>query len=142
MSELPDYVAAVIDLLASDADVRAMVGRHFYGGELPPSISVSMPQSALVVKRAGSPGGYGNAWQNYGDIRIDIFAYGVTPALADRLYRRLNPVLQKLVRRVHRRCLLHWAREGGGPIPVRDPDGDWPTVVSSWQLLVARVSTP
>jgi hypothetical protein len=137
VSEIPDYVEALRLFLLDDDDVAELVDTRGFGGELPVQEAEEMPRTAIVIREAGG-GVLGTGFQAYGDQRVDVLAYGATPLEASDLYRVIQPALKQLARVVFAECLLHWARRAGGPVPMRDPNTDWPFMYSSWQLLVAE----
>lgn len=137
----PDLIGAIVALFSSRAPITAKVSTRIFGGELPSRVADEMPTPAIVVRRSGSVGAFGQAWQEYGDARVDIFYYGATPGDAEALYRTANPELKQLTREVYASCLLHWAREAGGGTQLRDPDTDWPYILASYQLLASERST-
>lgn len=134
MTRAPDMIDALRRYLLADPDVSELVGTRVFGGELPSGQASSMPRHAVVIRYSGG-GSLGGGHQEYSDKRVDVRCYGSTIYEADRLWRSVGPALQALQREVHADCLLHWARRGGGPIDLRDPDTDWPFIFSSWQVL-------
>lgn len=137
MTEIPDPIDALVAFLRADPDVSGLIAARVFNTEVE---AASMPRKCAVVGYSGGPGAIGRAYQRYGDVRIDVRCYGETPKAARDVWRRVQPALKDLRRAVHLQCLLHWARQGGGPTSLRDPDTDWPFVWSSWQVLVAEVA--
>lgn len=140
MSEAPDAIAGLRAFLLADPDVAALVSGRVFGGELAGAEAASMPRKAIVVARAGGPGAIGKGYQRYGDIGVELRCYGETPHSADQLWRRAYPALKQLARVIEDGCLIHWAKLGGGPMALRDPDTDWPFTLASFQVLVAEVA--
>lgn len=136
---MPDPVKALMLLLLADADVAALVGSRVFGGELPEAEAVSMPRSCLVVREAGG-GLLGTGWQQYTDVRFDVFAYGATPRDASILWRAVHRRMKTFARARYGSTLLHWAKPDAGPLPLRDPDTEAPYVFTSWQVLLAEVA--
>lgn len=137
---MPDVIKALIDYLLADATVSGLVGSRGFGGELPRAETDSMPRAAFVVRRSGGFQTIGSGYQEYGDSRYDVQCYGATPEQADELWRAVFTSLKTMRRTKQSGCLLHWAREAGGPLPIRDLDADWPYVISSWQIMTAEVA--
>lgn len=140
MTEIPDNVAAVVQLLIDAVGVNELCEGRVQGGELPESLTTSMPQYVVVVRPSGGVQAFGTAYQEYGDSRLDVLCYGATPQQAHKLYRRVHPVLKHLRRQAVNGCLLHWARTAGGPFQLREQDTSWPFTFSSWQVLAAEVA--
>jgi hypothetical protein len=106
--------------------------------EIPPGETASMSRKCIVIEPSG-PSVLGGAFQEYGDGRYDIRCYGETPYEAARLQAQVYQVMKHLQRETHAGVLIHWARRSGGPIPLRDPDTDWPFRFESYQVLIAEV---
>lgn len=137
---IPDVIAALVAFLKDDPGINIVTAGRISGGELPPSVTNLMPTKTIVVKDAGGLESIGQAYQEYGDKRYDIICYGTTPKTAKDVYRNVYPAMKNLRREVHLQTLLHWAKQAGGPMPLRDPDTDWPSTFSSWQVLAAEVT--
>lgn len=137
---IPDSLGAIVNFLKADAGVASLVGTRVFGGELPRAETDSMPRAAIVVRPAGGLGTFGQAFQEYGDRRVDVRCYGTTPSAADAVYRHVHPALKQLSRVKQGSVLLHWARPAGGPLTLRDQDTDWPFTFCAWQVLAAEVT--
>jgi hypothetical protein len=134
-----DTLGALVTFLKADPDVAsASVGRIF-PGELPRNENPSMPRAAVVVKRAGG-GLLGTAYQEYGDIRVDVDCYGKTMREADQLYSVTRRALKQMNREVSGGILFHWARISSDGVGLTDPETDWAMCIGSFQVLVAEVS--
>lgn len=139
MSRSPSPIAALIEYLNADVTIAEEVGDRVFGGEIPSDRDEDMPEPTIVVKRAGGLDIIGQGYQDYGDIRVDVLCYAATPFAAEELALAVQPALKQMRRTVYDDCVLHWARKSGGTLPLRDPDTDWPLVVSSWQVLVGEI---
>lgn len=137
---IPDLLVALVAHLEADTAVAAAVGSRVYGAELPPSETDAQPRAAIVVRYAGGLGQYGRGWQQWGDRRIDTLCYGADPAAAGGVFNALHPAMKQLEREAYADVLLHWARQAGGPLQLRDPDTNWPLVLSTWQVLASEAS--
>jgi hypothetical protein len=137
---IPDHIEALVAFLKLDADVASVAASRVFGAELPESETSFMPRSAVVLLPAGGLTAIGDGVQRYGDVRVDVRAYGTTPKLANDVWRAVHPALKDLLREVHAETLLHWAKPSGGPISLRDPDTHWPFVLSSWQVFRSEVA--
>lgn len=139
MTQIPDRITALVAILKADAAVAAEVGARVFGGELPEAETASMPRKAIVITHAGGVAAFGGGYQEYGDSRVDTRCYGTTPHEADEVWRAAHGALKQLRRTLQGDMLVHWARQAGGPIPLRDPDADWPSIFASWQVLASEV---
>jgi len=138
---IPDLTSALRTYLLNQRALTELTAERVIGGELPQSVIAGMPQACVVLALAGGLGTYGNGGQAYGDRRVDVRAYGATLHDAQQVSDVVYEILKfQLVRRVSEGCLIHWARQGSGPQPLRDPERDWPFVWSSWQVLASEVA--
>jgi hypothetical protein len=139
MTEIPDPVTALRDYLLQAPDVQVLTGGRVFGGELPRDEVEEMPRKCILIEPSGSLGAFGRGYQEYGDQRFDVVCYAETPFEAHKLWRVVHPLLKQLTRAVRADCLLHWAAPAGGPMPLRDPDTDWPATWSAWQVLLSEL---
>lgn len=137
---IPDLIGALVTALKADSGVAAVVGTRVFGGHLPDSETSSMPRACVVIQYAGSPNIYGSGAQEYGDKRVDVRSYGATPFEANRLWRTVHPALKTLTREVHSQTLVHWVKPVGGPNDLREPDTDYPFVLSTWWVLMSEIA--
>lgn len=133
----PDLLTAVRRFLLSNAGVAGHVGTRVWGEEVPQSETDNMPRKGVLIRRAG---GYvlGVGYIEIGDPRFDIYAYGGSPFDAGQVFQSLYIPLKQMRRNIQGPALLHWARPAGGPVAMRDPDTEWPMVLSVWQILGAE----
>lgn len=136
---MPDPVEAVLAFLGADTDIAALISTRAFGGELPEAEQPSMPQLCLVVREAGG-GLLGTGYEQFTDIRFDVLTFGATRPEASELWRAVHVAMKRILRVKVGGMLLHWAKQSGGPTPVRDPDTQHPYVVSSWQVLISEVA--
>ena len=137
---MPDPVTAAMAILAADSDILALTGGRVFGGLLPESEQPNMPRAGVVVREAGG-GLIGTAWENFIDVRLDMFAYGATVREAFEVSRAVHAAMKNLTRTTTANgAVVHWAKQDGGPFQALDPDTTWPSVFSSWQVLVSEVA--
>ncbi|MEQ8834274.1 MAG: DUF3168 domain-containing protein [Miltoncostaeaceae bacterium] len=133
---MPEPIAALVALLQTDPPTAALTSGRVYGGELPREEVPQMPRAAVVLRPAGG-GLLGRAYQAWGDVRVDVDCFGATPKAAWDLHRAVRTAMKAMRREVHDGTLIHWARLSADAVLARDPDTDWPTAPSSWQVLAA-----
>lgn len=138
MTATLDPATAIVAYLKQDADVTALVSTRVFGAELPDTQTPSMPQGCVVVRLAGSPDQMGQAYQEYGDVRIEVRSYGATPYTATQVARAVHGRLKQMRRNMQGTTILHWARGSGGMQQLRDPDTEWPFTLSTYQVLAAE----
>lgn len=138
MSDPVDPIAAIVNFLKDDDAVDDRCAGRVFGGGLPREQNESMPRTAIVVAPAGG-GLMGRAYQDYGDVRVDIICYGATLHQAWQTRLEAARALKHLRRENVNGVLLHWARESSGGHNFRDPETQWPTSVCSFQVLAAEV---
>jgi len=137
---IQDSIKAIIDILKADAGITTLVGTRVFGLELPQAEAANMPRKAIVIQPSGGAG-FGVGERDYIEHsapRIDVFSYGETPFEAGRVRREVYDVLKQLKRTVINSTLVHWANPAGGPLPLRDPDTDWPLQFESFQVFFAE----
>lgn len=143
MSAQPDLIGALVELIGADPDVAALVNGRVFGGELPEDEQATMADTCpptVVVQAAPGIAEIGQAFQNYGDRTFELFCYGPTPHDADLLWRTVHPVLKNLSHQRWSGCLIYWIKPTGQPIPLRDPDTQWPYTMTPYQTLAAEIA--
>lgn len=134
-----DPVGAVVALLLGDADVAALVATRGFGGELPASETDDMPRAAFVVKASGGVAINGQGFAEYDSQRVDLYAFGATPAEAAGLADLCGLKLRRARRQVAAGTLVHWVQSAGGFSSGREPVTDWPRAWRSFQVCTALV---
>lgn len=120
--------------------VNDLVSGRVYRPELDDDIIGVMPTECIVIRRAGGYGLFGNTHVPIGDPRLDILSYGQTYLDADGIAAEIVNALKALRGGVFTspdsgiRTRLYWARIEAGPMPVTDPETDWPCAVVSAQV--------
>lgn len=135
-----DPVAALCAALKADGAVALQVVDRVFGGELPMGEAASMPRKALVLKPSGGPSLTNGSNAPHDTQRIDVFAYGATPAEAAALMGDVSLCLLWIQRAVWADTLIHWVNSAGGFMSGREPDTDWPRVFKSFQVFHALQS--
>lgn len=138
---MQNAISALVTFLKADSAVSALVSTRVFGGKLPQSEALNMPRAAVVVKRAGG-GIMGTAYQDYSDVRADVICYGRNELEADTVFLACHDALKHMRANIPTgtATLLKWARLSAGGFTGTDPDTDWPTCLSSWQVLASEVA--
>lgn len=144
MTLQPDPIQAVVEYLAADSDLAALITHSgtvsVYGIELDAAETENMPRQAVVIKPAGG-GAIPVAYQRYGDILVNALCYGDTPFEAGEVRRAVHTALKHLLPTVTaNNTLLRWANPAGGPVSFRDPDTDWPVQMQAFQVMAAETA--
>lgn len=140
MSDVPaDPVGAVVAILLADAAIAALVGTHGFGGELPAAQTAAMPRAAFVVKASGGVAINGQGFAEYDTQRVDLYAFGRTPAEAAALADLCGLKLRRARSQVAAGTLVHWVQSAGGYASGREPVTDWPRAWRSFQVCSALV---
>lgn len=134
----PDFIEALRSYLLADADVVAATSSRVYGAELPQAEVINQPRGAIVLRAQGGGNLFGRSYIEINDPRVDILCYGSTPYQAGVVHNAMHPVLKQMRRNVQGSCLLHWAHPTTSPLSLRDPDAEWPMVLSVWQVLYSE----
>lgn len=136
---IADPVGVVVALLLADAQVAARVGTRGFGGELPAAETDDMPRAAFVVKASGGVAMNGQGFAEYDTQRVDLYAFGPTPAEAASLADLCALKLRRARRQVAAGTLVHWVQSAGGFSSGREPVTDWPRAWRSFQVCFALV---
>lgn len=142
--ELANHITAAREALKADPDgvlATAMGGTiRVHGAEIPDSRVPAMPERCAVVRAAGGPGVAPGTSDNapITVYRIDVLCYGRTPAEADLVALSVKHALKRWrYGQTSGRHLVHWFHHVAGPVPLRDPDGDWPVSIVTFQMQMA-----
>lgn len=133
-----DLMGALVSFLQADATLAALVGTRVYAQSLPKADAASMPRDCVVIRSAGGPGS--RDYVKLTEVRIDVMNYGATERKAHTVHRATHDALKYMEREVQGDVLLHRANDSGGPVWLRDPDGDWPLCVETWLVLAAETT--
>lgn len=140
MPDVPaDPVAAVVAILLADAGITARVGARGFGGELPADEADDMPRPAFVVRASGGSSLTGDSYAEHDSQRVDLFAFGRTPAEAAALADLCALTLRRVERQVAAGAVVHWVKSAGGYSSGREPVTDWPRAWRSFQVFYALV---
>lgn len=129
-------LAALAGYLREDSSLEAILAERIFAQTLPGSEADAMPRPAAVLRSAGGPGSPRHAPLLY--VRLDAVSYGRTFLEADSVGWTLWSALNAVNRVTTGGTILHGLVSTGGPVAVRDPDTEWPQVVSSWTLMAAE----
>jgi hypothetical protein len=135
MTAAADPIAGLIGILLSDGDVATRSGSRVFGGDVPEG--TEMPQACVVLKAAGG-GLIGRGFQNYGDTRIDVYCYGESLKQAHDVNLAVYGALKHLRSQISEGVQIKWARAASKGVSGIDPTTQWPTCVSSWQVLAGE----
>lgn len=132
-----DLKTALVVLLKDEATVNTLVsGRVFQDAESFQDEVGEMAQKSISLARSGGPedNGYlATIWE-----RIDIKCWGETDREASRVYSALYTFLKKFVPQLVNTpdgdIKVYNFTRSGGPQDLRDPEGQWPMVWSSWLM--------
>lgn len=142
----PNVLSAIRAVLRADGAVTALVpAAQIYAGSMPGEEAALQPRPAIVITRAGGFPVRGHA--QLARPRLDVRCYGATEFQADYIGETVYGRLKALSRRrvtaaapAITPTLVHSVEEAGGPSDLRDPDGDWPFQLRTYEVLVAEVS--
>lgn len=137
---MTDVVEALRAVLLADSNLAELVSIRIFDTELPVSNDLSMPEKCVVIRAAGGANTFGRGTLQLNDGRVNFISYGETPHLAATVDGAVFSVLKPMTARVSFKTYLHWAKQIAGPIPLRDPDYQWPYVTSSWQILASDIT--
>lgn len=138
---MPDYAAALVAHLRDHPAPAGIVPPARIAMEL--DDAGNMPQSWVLVRKAGGPGSHGAA--PYYRARVDIQCYGATGYEAFRVARAVQAALVPVDRRstrIHRHgCVIPRVWMESGHLGLETPEG-WPFVQTAYALNVYEVEVP
>lgn len=134
-----DAISATIAALKDSAAVTALVGTRVFGAELPAAETVPMARESIVVAIAGTPSTSPGTsdWIKWSRRRVDVRCYGPSFARAMLVAVTAEAQLKGWTRKAVGGILIDVFTHTAGPIQFRDPDLDWPTVITTWNVLHA-----
>lgn len=143
---MADPVAALVAILKAEPTAAAAAGlgtpARVFGGELPAGETAAMPRRAIVLRASGGVSLTGGSYAEHDTMRVDLFAYGETPAIAATLNAWAALALRRVERRKAAGTLVHWVRPAGGYSSGREPVAEWPRAFQSFQVFHALESVP
>lgn len=133
---LPDYIAGIIGIMLADSDINTLVGNKIYGLVFPRDEINNMPQNMITVASIGGTPIFNHMQLNFNV--IEVRCYGSTYYEAWRVHIATHSLLKNISRQTHDKLLVHSVLPVNGPISLRDPEFEWPNVLSTWRLFVAE----
>lgn len=137
---MPDLTQAVIAVLLADGPTQALVDGRVFDYELPLGEDFQMPVKCVVVRYAGGANRLGQGTLQINDSNLNVLAYGETPHLAAVVQEAVYQCLKPLQPGVRAGTYLHWCKPSVMPIPMRDPDTQWPYSVARWEALASDLT--
>lgn len=134
---MADLIAGLRAILLADASIEATTDGRVFGGELPDDEAASMPRAAIVLAEAGGTALMADSYVEVETQRVDLFAFGATPAEANALARAAALILRRVRRGIYAGVVIHWVKPGGGALQARERDLEWPFAFQSFQVLHA-----
>lgn len=130
MTEIPDPIKDIRDVLLADAGVSGLVGERVFHSELPANDSATMPVQSVVLAQAGGPGRLKRMVTR--TIRLDTICYGATLYESQRLHDTVREALETLARTAGSVKTIEMVSEGQNG---RDPLKQWPVCFASYRVL-------
>lgn len=137
--EILDPTILVREMVLTAPGVSEIAGGRVWGSEIPEYEASQMPRPCVVVITNGlgtAPPGQSD-YVNVNVTRMEIRAYGQSPAEAARLSALVDTYLHQWRRRTVRGTLVWWATRISGPIAIRVAPGDWPATIRTYDVLHA-----
>lgn len=136
----PNLISALLALLGAEPHITGTVDDRIFGGRIPKKLIASDPRPCIVVRAAGGGGNFGGGWQEYGDKRVDVLAYALTPHDASAISATVHRTLKQMTRQVQAGVRLHWCRPSSEALSLEDTATEWPYSFSSWQVLAGEIT--
>lgn len=140
MPEAANIEAGLVAFFKADSATNTATGGRIFGGELHPDETEFMPRKAIVIRASGGASLNGNSFVGSDTQRVDVFAFGETPAIAGAVMRTAALALRNLRRGVFGGVLIDWASPASGSISGREPTVEWPRQFQSFQVMHGLVA--
>lgn len=130
-----DPVEAVRLYLLTDGDLASLVAGRIAYEELPRADAPLMPRKAVVLTSTGGrmPLHLRAGWQ-----RIDVRCYGETIYEARVVNNVVRDLLRGIVRMTRASTLVYAATAEGAGLSLRDPDTDWPFMLTAYSVFAGE----
>jgi len=138
---MTDPIAAIRTVLLADTATAALVSTRIYGGEVPAAVEAAMPQGSIVLSPAGGLPNPGGGFQQYGNTRLDVCCYGATLNQAWQIYLAVYTALKQMRSQHASNVLLHSVTVVSKGVLARDPVTQWPTALSTFNVLASEVAS-
>lgn len=139
ITPVPDHVGATVMYLRQWQNLTDT----FPGVVIRSKIPDDQPSFTPFILVQKSGGGGENLYVPYYWPRIDVRCYGKTDYEAMRLWRYVHPILVPQSRRgggwIHDDCQIVNVIMEGAPIPLEEPDDNWPFVLAVYREQVMQV---
>lgn len=141
VTEIPDYIAAIIEQLRSIPAIMELSGSLLISGEMR---DIGTRRWGIYVGKTGGD----ESWPYVPilNAQLETRCYGPNKYESMRLYRRLKPALEPLDRSgcgfVRAGCCILDIHQTAGPQELVDPTDDSPFVLARWRVLVAESPQP
>jgi hypothetical protein len=137
VTELPDYIAAIIARLREVPALAELSGSLLITGEMR---DLATRRWGIYIGKTG--GDESRPYTPILNATIEARCYGPNKYESMRLYRRLKPALEPTDRTgcgfVRAGCAILDIHQTGGPQEMIDPTDDAPFVLSRWRAMVAE----
>ena len=128
----------MLDMLpALEAFLSANGIDRVFGEEVPSKEAKNMPRACTLVKTAG---GVAQDFVTIGRTRIDVRTFGETPYQARTEYLKVYDLLKSAKAQAMDDVWFLSAVMESGPLSMRDPDTQWPYVMSIWNVMSREIS--
>lgn len=126
-------------------DASTSTGSALYRPKLPEQADLpeQMPFACIVARTAGGYALFGGGNVPAADPRVEFRCYASDDLDAKRIANELALALRRLKFapvRIFEGVRFYWARIEAGPMPLDDPDSDWPTAFLSAQVAHTEVA--
>lgn len=135
---VPDILTAVREVLLGDPDVVALTQGRIWRIQIPPDHARQMPESCVVISRAGGRADVG--YLQLSSQRIDVRCYGINGQDAADVASAVHPVLKQLRRQAVGNCMLYSLTVESEKVDLLEANVNWSLVFSSYLALYSEVA--
>jgi len=126
-----DPLEKIRDLLVADTTLNTLVSGRIYAGEAEPPNSANYTPSLGGCVTFNATGGQTHYENGFYEPRVQVKCWGADMQEAMTVFRTLFDAVDNQVGY----AVMH-GRLDSGPINLRDPQSDWPYVLSFWRMKV------
>lgn len=135
----PNYLTGLSAFLKANTAVAALVSTRIWFPEIPEDQEEAMPQKAILLQPAG--GAYAADYILLGEPKVDVRCYAQKLDDCMLIYLAVHDALKAMQRTAsYGKLIMHNCTQDGGPLFLREPELNWPFMLSTWTLKASEIT--